>query len=260
MQYRLGLVLSGGGSRGIAHAGVLAALAEEGLVPEAISGTSAGALVGALHGVGKGPEEMLRFFADTSPYRFSKLAFGKPGLFDTEKIIPDFEAAFPDDRFEALSCRLFVAATDLLKARLEIFSSGRWIRPVIASCSIPALFAPTHIGGRPFADGGIIDNFPVYPLLGLCDVILGVYASPMVPLDTGALDSALAVSQRAYEISVYHSSLRRFHYCGLVLHPEGLRQYGLFDVRKREEIFDRGYRSVRKHREEILKLFENHSR
>jgi NTE family protein len=257
MQYRFGLVLSGGGSRGIAHAGVLAALKEDGLEPEAISGTSAGALVGALYGAGMEPQEMLDFFAETSPYRISKLSFGKPGLFDTEKIIPDFEAAFPDDRFETLKCRVFVAATDLVRARLEIFSTGRWIRPVIASCSVPALFAPTLIDGRPFADGGIIDNFPVYPLLGLCDVIVGVYVSPMSPLDSSALNGALAVSQRAYEIAVYHSSLRRFHYCSLVLHPEGLRRFGMFDVRSREEIFELGYRAVRKRRDEILRLFED---
>ncbi len=256
----MGLVLSGGGSRGIAHAGVLAALLEEGLEPEAIAGTSAGALVGALHGAGLSPHEMLGFFAEKSPYRVSKLAFGKPGLFDTEKIVPDFEAAFPDDRFDILRCRLFVAATDLLQARLEIFSTGRWIRPVIASCSVPALFAPTLIHGRPFADGGIIDNFPVYPLLGLCDVILGVYVSPITPIEAHALNNALAVSQRAYEIAVYHASLRRFHYCSLVLFPENLRQFGLFDVRNREEIFEIGYRAVQKRREEILRLFDESSR
>ncbi len=256
MQYRVGIVLSGGGSRGIAHIGVLAALAERGIAPECVSGTSAGAIVGALYGGGLTPDQMLDFFAEKSPFRFSKLAFGKPGVFDTEKIVPDFLATFPDDSFEALGRRLFVAATDLVRARLEIFASGPLVRPVIASSSVPALFSPTLVDGRPFADGGIIDNFPVNPLLGLCDVILGVYASPISPVAREDLSSSLAISQRAYEIGVYYASRRNFHHCDLVLRLEGLRQFGLFDVKKRQEIFDLGYRATQARMEEILRVVD----
>jgi len=256
MQHRIGIVLSGGGSRGIAHIGVLRALAEEGIAPEVVSGTSAGAIVGALYAAGHSWEESLEFFATTSPFRLSKITFGKPGLLDTEKIVPDFLPFFPADSFEALERRLFISATDLVAARLEVFASGPLIRPMIASSSVPMVFTPTRVGERLYVDGGVIDNFPVSPLLGLCDVILGVYASPLSTVADGQLESSLAISQRAYEIGMFHASRRRFHQCDLVLCPEGLEQFGLNDVKRRQEIHDLGYRAARERLPEILRLLE----
>lgn len=254
MQYRVGLVLSGGGVRGIAHVGVLAALRAAGVEPECVSGTSAGAIVGALYAAGYSSAEMLEFFATNSPFRLTRIALGKPGLFDGEKIVPGFLEYFPADSFEALGRRLFVTATDLVAARLEIFAAGPLVRPVIASSSMPAVFSPMPIGGRLYADGGIIDNFPIDPLLGLCDVILGVYASPLSTSDAGKLASSLAVSQRAFEIGMFHSSKRKFHRCDLVLVPAGLESFGLSDVKRRQEIFDVGRRAAEARMDDILRL------
>ena len=103
MRYRLGIVLSGGGSRGLAHAGVLRALVEKGIAPDCVSGTSAGALVGALYASGRGSEEILRFFDDANPFRLSRLALKKPGVIDSEKIVGAFERWFPEDSFAALA-------------------------------------------------------------------------------------------------------------------------------------------------------------
>lgn len=256
MQYRVGIVLSGGGSRGIAHIGVLRALAEHGIRPEVVSGTSSGAIVGALYCAGFAWPEMLEFFATTSPFRLSKITFGKPGLLDTEKIILDFLPFFPPDSFEALERRLFVSATDLVAARLEVFASGPLVRPVVASSSVPMVFTPTRVGERIYADGGIIDNFPVSPLVGLCDVILGVYVSPLSTVEHGGLESSLAISQRAYEIGMYHASKRRFHQCDLVICPPGLEQFGLNDVKRRQEIHDLGYQAAVERMPEIQGLIE----
>ena len=105
MRYRLGIVLSGGGSRGLAHAGVLRALIENGIEPDCISGTSAGALVGALHASGRCSEEILRFFDDANPFRLSRVALRKPGVIDSEKLVGAFESWFPEDSFARSSCR-----------------------------------------------------------------------------------------------------------------------------------------------------------
>lgn len=256
MQYRIGIVLSGGGSRGIAHIGVLRALAEQGVRPEVVSGTSAGAIVGALYAAGHSWDDALEFFATTSPFRLSKISFGKPGLLDTEKIVPDFLPFFPQDSFEALGRRLFITATDLVAARLEVFASGPLIRPMIASSSVPMVFTPTRVGERLYVDGGVIDNFPVTPLLGLCDVVLGVYASPLSRVEDGRLESSLAISQRAFEIGMFHASKRRFHQCDLLLCPDGLEQFGLNDIKRRQEIHDLGYRAAQARMPEILRLLE----
>lgn len=244
MRYRLGIVLSGGGSRGLVHAGVLRALVEEGLAPDVVSGTSAGAMVGALHAAGYSATDVLRFFEDANPFRLSRVAILKPGFIDSAKIAPSFRSWFPEDSFEALARPLFVTGTDLVSGRLEVWSSGELIRPLLASSSVPFVFSPIEIDGRLYADGGIVDNFPVMPLAGLCDVILGVYASPLSRPETDRLDSTFAVSQRALEIGMFHASRRRFHHADLVLSPPELRRFATFDTRRHAEIAELGYRTT----------------
>ena len=258
MEYRIGIVLSGGGSRGLVHVGVLRALVEAGLAPQCVSGTSAGAIVGALYSAGFDADEMVEFFARKSPFHLSKLALGKPGWIDTEKIVADFLEYFPEDSFAALERKLFVAATDLVNARLEIFSSGPLVRPVIASSSIPMVFTPMTIGDRWFADGGILNNFPIEPVLGLCDVVLGVYASPLSEVVAKELQSSLAVTQRALELGMFYASRRRFHHADLVISPPGLAEFGTFDSKRHAEIADLGYRATRDRLDEIRRLVERH--
>ncbi|HEX9800825.1 MAG TPA: patatin-like phospholipase family protein [Thermoanaerobaculia bacterium] len=255
MRHSFGLVLSGGGSRGLAHAGVLAALAEHGLAPDVFSGTSAGALVAALHLAGHDHEAILDFFERTSPFHLSHLApFGKPGWLDTEKIEADFRRFFPDDAFEALAKPLFVSATDLVNARLEVFSSGPLIRPLLASASIPMLFTPTPFNGNLYADGGILDNFPTRPLAGLCSVTLGVYVSPLHRVAAKTLDTSLAVTQRAIEIGMYLASARKFRHVDLVLCPQHLDAYSTLDPKRHVEIFEIGYRAADERMDEIVAL------
>ena len=124
MRYRLGMVLSGGGARGLGHVGVLAALAEQGIQPDVAAGTSAGSIVAALWAAGYSPDEMLEFFVEKNPFRLSKLALSKPGFFDTEKVLADFRQYFPEDSFEALKKPVYLTATDLIEGKAEIFASG----------------------------------------------------------------------------------------------------------------------------------------
>lgn len=254
MEFRLGMVLSGGGSRGLAHIGVLKALAEEGIEPDCLSATSSGAIVASLHAAGYSPREMLEFFQTKHPYRLSKLALRKPGFFDTDKVMADFLEYFPDDSFEALHKKVFITATDIVEGRLEIFSSGRLIPAILASSSAPLVFTPVEFNGHWYSDGGIVDNFPVDPLLGLCDVLLGVYASPLPRRERAELRSSLAVSMRALEVGMFFNSRRRFHRCGLVICPEALAAHGNFQTRRYAEILEIGYRTARERMPEILRL------
>jgi len=249
--------LSGGGSRGLAHAGVLEALRENGIAVDCISGTSAGALVGALHAAGYGVADVLRFFERTSPFRLSHLApFGKPGWLDTERIENDFREFFPVDSFEALDKPLFVSATDLVNARLVVFSSGPLIRPLLASASIPMLFTPTPFQGTLYADGGILDNFPTRPLQGLCRRTLGIYVSPLHQVAASAMTDSLTVSRRAVEIGMYLASQRRFRHLDLVLCPQELEAFATLDPKRHEQIAEIGYRAALERLDEIKLLLE----
>ena len=244
MRYRLGIVLSGGGSRGLAHAGVLRALVESGIEPDCISGTSAGALVGALHASGHGPKEILRFFDDVHPFRLSRVALGKPGVIDSEKLVAAFERWFPDDSFAALELPLFVTGTDLVSGRLEVWSSGQLVRPLLASSAVPFVISPARVDGRLFVDGGIVNNFPVEPLFGLCDAILGVHATPLSSPSEGDLRSTFAVTQRALEIGMFHAANASSTTPIWCCRPEGLSKYDTFDTRRHTEIVEVGYQAA----------------
>ncbi len=258
MRYQLGMVLSGGGVRGLGHVGVLKALSEEGIEPSVLAGTSAGALVAALYAGGYSAAEMLEFFVHKSPFHLSNIAFSKPGLFDTDKIVADLLEYFPDDSFEALGKPIYLAATDLIDAKPEILSTGRLVPAMVASASTPLVFTPTQIDDRWYSDGGITNNFPVEPLLGHCDAILGVYASPLRRISSDNLKSSLAVSQRALEIGMFESSRRKFHLCDLVLSPD-LSRFGTFDTKHLEEMLEIGYREARDRMEEIRALVPDRS-
>ncbi len=244
MSYGLGVACSGGGARGIAHIGVLHALRERGIQVDCLAGTSAGAIVAALYAAGHSTEAMLELFDRKNPFKLSKLSFGKPGIIDTAKIRAELLEYFPDDSFEALERRLFIAATDLINARLVIFESGPLISPILASSSVPVVFTPTRIEGRWFADGGLIDNFPVGPLKGLCDVLLGIYVSPLRAIRPDDLTSTLAVSQRALEVARFTNARPKFHECDVLLCPDGLGDFAAFDTKHVHEIFDVGYRAA----------------
>lgn len=257
MTERIGIVLSGGGARGLAHAGALAALQEEGIEPGVVAGTSSGAIVGAFWASGRDPRETVEFFRTTNPFKWSRIALTGPGLLDTEKIVEDFRSFFPDDRFEALERRLFVTATDLLSGRLAIYDSGPLISAIVASSALPMLFTPTEAGGRLCSDGGILDNFPVEPVAARSEVTIGSYTAPLERVSRSQLDSSVAVTQRAFDIAMHAVAREKFDRCDVLLSPPELRQYNLLDVRKLDEIFDVGYRHTRAKMETIRQVIDD---
>ena len=149
-----------------------------------------------------------------------------------------------------------MTGTDLQSGRLEVWSSGALVRPLLASSAVPFVFAPCEVDGRHYVDGGIVDNFPLSPLVGLCDTILGVYATPLADPATNGLDSTFAVTQRALEIGMFHASRRKFHIADLVISPPELRRYSTFDTRRHAEIAELGYRAALERMDEIRKLLE----
>ena len=101
MAKEIGLVLSGGGVRAIAHIGFIQVLLENNIIPTKVSGTSAGALVSALYAAGFSPKEMLSFFEQTPLLKLSLYALNKPGIMDSDKYALFFEKFFPNNSFES---------------------------------------------------------------------------------------------------------------------------------------------------------------
>ena len=243
--YKLGLTLSGGSVKGAAHLGVIDRIHEIGLKPEIISGSSAGALMGACYASGLGEEETLDFFTKTPMFQYNTVSPLSAGIFSTEKYIPLFEKIFPAT-FEELEIPLIVCATNIETGMPRYFSSGDLIKPILASCAIPLIFSPLEIDGELYIDGGIVDNYPVEVLDGKCEHIIGSYLGFPGIVDKKAVNSKLKVANRANLLLMYSQVWRQFKYADVNLEIP-LQKYGHFDQKKMYEIRDVGYNFAKDH-------------
>src|SRR5690554_1174894 len=254
---KIGLVLSGGGARGAAHIGVLKAFEERDVSPTHISGTSVGAIVGALYANGVHWSEILNFLKTTSVFHTKRFAFNKPGFLDTEKFYDDLKVYFPRDNFDSLNKTLFITATNILTGNLKIFSKGQLIKPVIASASFPGVFTPTEINGSYYIDGGILNNFPVEPLKQHCDKIIGVYINSLKKISIKDLNHSYNVADRALKIRAAAESVSKFSEFDLIISPKELGEYSIFGMNSTDAIFELGYSATIKALEKSETVFSS---
>ena len=193
---RIGLVLSGGAARGLAHIGVLRALEEQGVHIDAIAGTSMGAVIGGLYASGYSVEELEKLalaidwrqalsdapLRDDVPFRRKqddrdflvkqKLSFrddgslGLPlGVIQGQNLALLLESLLvhtSDTRdFDRLAIPFRAVATDISTGEKVVFRKGHLPQAIRASMSIPAVFAPVEVDGQLLVDGGMVDNIPV---------------------------------------------------------------------------------------------------
>ncbi|TRO66624.1 patatin-like phospholipase family protein [Christiangramia sabulilitoris] len=241
-----GLVLSGGGARGVAQIGLIKALEEFDIEVTHISGSSAGAVIGAMYASGASVERMLDFFKSVPIFHFKRYARNKPGFIDTMKFYKDFLNFYKEDNFSILDKKLFVNTTNLGNGKIEIFENGELIRPLLASASIPGIFTPVAFNDGLYADGGITNNFPVKPLIPFCDHIIGGYVNPLKEIEPNGLKHSYQVITRAYQISLDHQCHANFKDCDLVIIPRELENHGLFSLKNIDKIFEIGYQESRK--------------
>ncbi|NER16848.1 patatin-like phospholipase family protein [Spongiivirga citrea] len=241
---KTGLILSGGGARGVAHVGILKALQEHHISITHIAGTSAGAVVGALFAAGHSWQSILNFFKKASLFHWKRYSSNKPGFIDTEKFYRDLAPYFPTDDFSILETKLFVTATNLITGTLEVFNSGPLIKSILASAAVPGIFTPISMNGNFYIDGGILNNFPTEPLLGRCDSIIGIYVNPLEDISMADLKHSYQVVNRAFQISFGNKCYSKFSDCDMVIAPRALNKYGLFQMKNIDAIFKIGYDSA----------------
>ncbi len=233
---RIGLALSGGGARGIAHVGLLQRIEEEGYPVTSLTGTSIGALVGALYAVGYSPREIEALFArvdleraflDTlrrlpgetldeqeqrsaSPLTLDwdaggwRLTQGVPGVHVQRTLEGLFMRAthFSQGRFDAFRVPLRVVATNLQTGEGRAFASGELVEAVRASMAVPGGFKPVSIQGEPWVDGALVENLPV----GLAreafpgEFILALDISN--PLGQRQAGNALSIAARSLDLTI----------------------------------------------------------
>lgn len=235
----IGIALSGGGARGISHIGVLQALNEHGIFPSRISGTSAGAIVGALYAAGKEPKEILEILGKVNVWKYLRPAVSWKGLIKIEKLEELLIEHLPDNSFESLNLPLSVAATDIIKGKTVFFDKGELIKPIIASSSIPFVFDTTMIDGRPYVDGGVLNNLPIEPLKKTTDFVIGVNCNHQGKVK--AISGFKNILERSLLLSINQNVMLRKRRCDLFIDPPQLQEYKIFHINKAKELYEIGY-------------------
>lgn len=244
----IGLVLSGGGTKGIAHAGAIQFLEEQGLKPQYIAGSSAGAIVGALYAFGKTPQEILAFFQSIYFFHWRHFTFKKAGIIDTHTFRNYFQVVFENAVLGDLAIHTSITATDMVQGKLKIFDSDtRIVDAVLASASFPGTMSPYEIEGQLYNDGGILNHFPTDILQTRCDTLIGVYVSPIQNIEAKDLHSIKAVTSRAFDLLTAQSNMQKFNMCDWVIEPKDLAFFGTFETQKEKmnQIFNIGYQAAK---------------
>ena len=248
-QYNIGLVLSGGGTRGFAHLGVIQALNEAGIFPDVISGTSAGALIGVLYADGHTPAEIMKVMNSSSRLDFMRPALPREGLLQINGIIKILKASLRSKNFNELKIPLFVSATDLNNGKAVYFSEGELFDPVIASASIPVLFQPVKIGDISYVDGGVLDNLPIRPIENKCRILIGSFVNPVGYMKK--ISGLINIAERTFMLSMSKEIYEKAKKFDLFIAPLALRNYKFLNPEKAQELFEIGYNATNQKLEEI---------
>jgi NTE family protein len=158
---KIALALGGGAARGFAHIGVIKALEAQGIVPDIVVGTSAGAVVGSLYAAGKNGFELQKLALQLEEGQVSDWSLPDRGVLKGEALQAFVNRAVGGRPLEKLAKTLAVVATDLGSGEAVVFRTGDTGMAVRASSAVPGLFQPVAINGREYVDGGLVSPVPV---------------------------------------------------------------------------------------------------
>ncbi len=192
---RIGLALSGGAARGLAHIGVLEVLEREGVPIDCVAGASVGSLAGATYCAGLEVQTIRQIALRVNWRLLAHPVWPRRGLVSFAKLERWLVSLLGDPHFSDLDIPFAAAATDMETGQPVILRQGRLARAVRASCSVPAVVRPVEVDGRLLGDGGVTDNLPVSAVRDMgAERVIGVdLCSPPYPRPGGALGVGVMV-------------------------------------------------------------------
>lgn len=278
---KIGLVLSGGAARGLAHIGVLKALDEQGIHVDAIAGTSMGAVIGGLYAAGYTPRELEQLALELDwkqalsdspprvdvPFRRKqddrdflvkqKLSFRDDGTLglplgaiqgqNLSMLLESLLVHTSDTRnFDQLAIPFRAVATDISTGEKVVFSKGHLPQAIRASMSIPAVFAPVEVNGKLLVDGGMVDNIPVDVArqMGVDVVIVVDIGNPL--LDRKQLTTVVDMLNQSVTLMTRKNSeaqLATLKSSDILVQPP-LSGYSSTDFGRVPQLIDAGYRAT----------------
>jgi NTE family protein len=258
------LVLGGGGMKGIAHIGVMKALEEAAIRPDAVIGTSIGAFVGALIAGGLGWRELTeiaRRLKKEDVVALNRRALWLGGIrstsvFEDRPFVDWMERVLPVHRFSELIMPLRVNATSLVSGEEVWFGKGcrrdvELPQALYASCALPVYFPPVRVDGDVLVDGGILNAFPLSQAVAWgAERVIGVdIGSDFAPPSEGYFEQGLvAIHHRVVALQSRdrrRESLARYsHLPGVYIRPE-VGHIDTFDFDRTQFLMEEGYRAAR---------------
>jgi NTE family protein len=145
----------------------------------------------------------------------------------------------PENSFSALKKKLIVTTVDLNTGKIVYFSEGELIKPLMASSSLPIIFAPVQMGNTFYVDGGLLNNLPVEPLLDKCDKIIGAHCNPINEGFT--VKGFKGIFERTFLLIINSNTFDSRKYCDVFIEPPALGQFSILDLAKAQEMFEIGY-------------------
>ena len=247
-KHKIGLALSGGGALGFAHIGAIQALEEHGVKPDFISGSSMGAIIGAIYCAGYSPAKIMRIIQAEKLYKLDKLMspnlnFKQKGLSSHATLRTTLKELIPHDCFDSLEIPFAVCVTNITSGTYEYYYSGKGIvEYVVASASIPGVFDPVVIKNTTYVDGGVLNNLPAEILHQKgCDYIIGVDVLPFLPIEK---KSILDITLWSIRLMQHSNTQNGIKYCNWLIESNAIEKYNEFEFDKYKEIYQYGYKAM----------------
>ncbi|MCD6413000.1 MAG: patatin-like phospholipase family protein [Elusimicrobia bacterium] len=256
---KVGVVLSGGAARGIAHIGVLKCWKERNLPMDLIVGTSVGAIVGGLFASGLEIPKIEKIGEDLNwnklvevkviPSRLLNLT----SIVSNERMTQFFDAYVGDRDFDSLKIPFISVASDLKTGQKIIFREGKLIPAIRASSAIPGIFEPVAYKHRLLVDGGVVDNVPTdVAVSNGMDVVVASWTGGGIGAEEPR--SIIAILTRVISISGILLSKKQLDAADVVISPD-LKNISPLDIGKFKTAEKKGYEACRGKINEIKKAF-----
>lgn len=261
---KIGLALGGGGARGMAHIGVLHVLEEARIDIDIITGTSFGAIIGAIYACNpdtKATKKRLRKFINsiefkmtnielaTSPFGSKGMAYNsmpttKKGVISDKHLLADINLLIDDVDIKDTKITFGCVGVSLIDGKEEVFVSGQMRKAVAASCAIPGIFAPIEIDGKEYIDGGWVDKCPVVPAFDLgAEFVIAVDVSREME-DYIYMNNGLEIVLRANAITRTALNQIQLKKADIIISPL-IEQMDLFDFTKADICIKNGIEATR---------------
>lgn len=257
MRPKIGLALSGGGARGLAHIGILKVLEEHNFPIDFIAGTSMGSVIAGAYASGMDLSQIEEIARSIRWGDVTKMAFSRMGLMSSEPLEALLRRFMPVSEFSKMKIPLAVVAADIQTGQSVVITEGDAAHAIRISCTIPGLFAPVvDAQGRMLVDGGLAQNLPVMAVQQLgAERVIAVDVNSTIAMEVPPSDVFQIILQSLMIIGRASSQLQAMR-ADLLLQPSAGR-VRVDELEKAPELIEAGERVMRQAMPAARELLEN---